>query len=197
MGKRSLSEKALLDRLGLDWKGLIGQLEAEGATAWSVAAIRAYLRDTFDLPPWWQTAIVAEVDTRLRLGITNRQRNGLYRQTSQRRLSGTVAELFESFCKHFAAWVSADREAQLAEGARLTLSDCSVIVTDLDDVGWIRLERWHGSVRSVIHCSFRPSGTRTLISFAESDIRDQSSCHKSSEQWLSVLDSLSAATSPS
>jgi hypothetical protein len=192
VGKRSLSEPALRAQIGLGWEELVRELQVGGPEKLTSKELRTFLKERFALSPWWLTAIGAGLNDRLGLGISNRQRNGLYRQTSQRRFAAASEELFSRFCtaEGFASWVQSDECMAIDVGVELRTADHVFYVTDVDEVGWIRMERSLTGPCSVVHCSFRSMAGKTLVEFAESDLQSPADCHFSSEQWNSVLDRL-------
>jgi hypothetical protein len=193
MARRSLADHTLEARIGLDWGGLIGYLEADGSFTLSRSRLREKLKEEFDLTPWWLTTIVFGLDERLSMGLSNRQRNSLYRQTSQRRFREADAQvLFSRFCARegLSTFIRSDPCVELVAGTELRTSEHLLRVTDLDEVGWVRIERWKDKTCSLVHCSFRTVDGKTSVTFAESDLPSQVACHQSSQQWNLVLDQL-------
>ena len=194
MIKAGISDDTLRARIGMDWSELISECVRDGVESKSLGEMRAYLAKKWDLPVWWQRNVAYGIDRRLHLGQSNRQRNGRFRQTTQRTLTGTPSQIFKRLTSEgeLLTYLQAAEESEIYEGLKFSTEYGFFVVTDVDDVGWLRLERTACGSTSVVHISVRGDSGRVSFHVAESDLPNQESCIQSSTFWTELLDALEA-----
>lgn len=190
---RKFSEQSYRKSTGASLDEWCQVLDEFGAREKPRLDIQAYLQDVKGLTKFWATMIIGNYAISRSLGLCRKNRHGKFNLSVSFRANSSPELLFSMAMESVALpqWLLVPNASPLVEGMIINhLHDGTLNVTDIDDVGWIRLERSLDNNLSIVNINFKPtkSSSICLVHITESNIADYRKLPIFRAFWASVVD---------
>ncbi|MQM24837.1 hypothetical protein [Glycomyces albidus] len=139
--RESMSDQALIEGTGADWKTWLALLDERGAAALDHTAIARMLVDEFEIDGWWAQSITVGYEQERGMREPGQRPDGTFSATASKTVPVAVGAAFEQLAdpEHQAAWLGglelSQRSASPPKSVRFDASDGSQVYANLSPKG--------------------------------------------------------------